>query len=167
MCTAYIFAAQNVYLGLGVAGCVLASRWLRSHTVEHDPSIKSQLATMQLTSRPHVMQIWSRNLIFGGQRNPRRPLCGFLKIEATHEDSREIDALSSPHLAKLTGVFSGDFPCNMSRVVNMSKVSVASPLTWGGVPLMSHFPHPTIHTVECEGFVSPEFSRIRDQICTT
>ena len=31
------------------------------HTVEHDPFITSQIAYMQLTFGPYVLQIWSRN----------------------------------------------------------------------------------------------------------
>jgi len=48
---------------VGCLSCCRGARARPFHTVEYDPSIKSQRASTQLTSVPCVVQIWSR----GGQ----------------------------------------------------------------------------------------------------
>ena len=49
-----------------------------AHTVDFVPSIKSQLACVQLTSGPYVVRIWSRTSHVSGGKKPEQPTrtCG-------------------------------------------------------------------------------------------
>jgi len=53
------------------------ARTAKSHKVDCDPFIKSQLARLRLTLRPDVVQIWSRNTQY-----PSRALPTEIKVES-------------------------------------------------------------------------------------
>ena len=59
ICNSVVRISMIQIRGLGRRPC--APIFSTHHTVDYEPFIKSQLASMQLTAGPFVLQIWSRN----------------------------------------------------------------------------------------------------------